>query len=114
MEGLKRYVLTLLAVCLSVGVLYVGKDLFILGIISGLLAFLLLPMARKVEGIGLPRWAGALTATMLMLLLVIGVFFLWDGSFRDSATIFLPWNPRSRRRVGRCRPHRGHVPYQPA
>ena len=76
MEGLKRYVLTLLAVCLSVGVLYVGKDLFILGIISGLLAFLLLPMARKVEGIGLPRWAGALTATMLMLLLVIGVFFL--------------------------------------
>ncbi len=76
MDGLQRYVLTLLAICLSVVALYFGKNLIILGIISGLLAFLLLPLARNVEKVGLPRWLGALTATLVMLITVIGVFFL--------------------------------------
>lgn len=75
-EGLLRYVLTLLAIALSVLVLYYGKDLIILGIISGLLAFLLLPLARKVEQLGAPRWIGALVATLVMLTTVLGVFFL--------------------------------------
>ncbi|MBX2973136.1 MAG: AI-2E family transporter [Flavobacteriales bacterium] len=75
-NGLQRYVYTLLAIVLSVVVLYFGKDLILLFVVSGLLAFLLLPMARRVESVGLPRWAGALTATLVMLVLVLGGFFL--------------------------------------
>ncbi|MBL7952897.1 MAG: AI-2E family transporter [Flavobacteriales bacterium] len=75
-DGLKQYVLTLAAIVLSVVALYFGKDLILLFVVSGLLAFLLLPFARKVESIGLPRWAGALSATLLMLVLVLGTFFL--------------------------------------
>lgn len=75
-DGLQRYTFTLLAIILSVVALYFGKDLIILFVVSGLLAFLLLPLARKVELIGLPRWAGALAATLVMLFLVLGIFFL--------------------------------------
>ena len=75
-EGLQRYVYTLLAIVLTMVVLYFGKDLILLFVISGLLAFLLLPMARKVEGLGAPRWAGALVSTLVMLFLVLGTFFL--------------------------------------
>jgi len=75
-DGLQRYVFTLLAIVLSVVVLYFGKDLILLFIASGLLAFLLLPLARKVENTGLPRWAGSLIATLVMLIIVLGTFFL--------------------------------------
>lgn len=75
-DGLVRYVLALLAVILTVVALYFGKDLLLLFIVSGLLAFLLLPLARKVEGLGLPRWAGALVGTLVMLIIVLGTFFL--------------------------------------
>ena len=76
LDGLQRYAYTLLAIVLSVVVLYFGKDLILLFIASGLLAFLLLPLARNVENLGLPRWAGALTATLVMILIVLGTFFL--------------------------------------
>lgn len=75
-DGLQRYVYTLMAVVLTVVVLYFGKELILLFVVSGLLAFLLLPMARKMESMGLPRWAGALTGTLVMLFLVLGTFFL--------------------------------------
>jgi predicted PurR-regulated permease PerM len=75
-EALHRYVYTLLAVILSVVVLYYGKDLILLSIISALFAFLMLPMARRLERVGLPRWAGAGIATVVMLTVVIGAFFL--------------------------------------
>lgn len=75
-EGLKQYVLTLAAIVLSVVVLYFGKDLILLFVVSGLLAFLLLPFARGIEKRGLPHWLGALCATLLMVVLVLGVFFL--------------------------------------
>lgn len=75
-DGLQRYTYTLLAIVLTVVALYFGKDLILLFVASGLLAFLLLPLARKVETQGLPRWAGALTATLVMLILVLGIFFL--------------------------------------
>lgn len=75
-EGLRQYVFTLFAIILSVVALYFGKALILLFVASGLLAFLLLPLARKVESIGLPRWAGALSATLVMLIIVLGTFFL--------------------------------------
>jgi predicted PurR-regulated permease PerM len=74
-EGLQRYVFALLAVILTVVVLYFGRDLIILSIISALFAFLLLPLARQVERIGAPRWVGALAATILLLGIVLGAFF---------------------------------------
>lgn len=74
-DALQRYVFVLLAVILTVVVLYFGRDLIILSIISALLAFLLLPMARRMERSGVPRWLGALLATLLLLALVVGVFF---------------------------------------
>lgn len=75
-DGLQMYVFVLLAICLSVVVLYFGRNLLIMGTVSGLLAFLLLPLARGVERIGLPRWAGALAATLVMLITVLGAFTL--------------------------------------
>lgn len=75
-DGLRKYVFILLAICLSVVVMYFGRNLLIMGTISGLLAFLLLPLARGVEHIGLPRWAGALVATLVMLVAVLGMFTL--------------------------------------
>lgn len=86
-EGLQRYVYTLLAVMLTVVVLFYGKPLILLFVVSGLLAFLLLPMARKVESFGLPRWVGALVATIVLLVLVLGCFVLvgWQlTSFADD------------------------------
>lgn len=74
-DTLQRYVFVLLAVTLTVVVLYFGRDLIILSIISALFAFLLLPLARGMEGMGLPRWAGALLATLLLLTVVVGAFF---------------------------------------
>ena len=74
-EGLQRYVFALLAVILTVVVLYFARDLIILSIISALFAFLLLPMARWVERIGAPRWLGALVVTILLLVMVLGAFF---------------------------------------
>ena len=75
-NSLHRYVHILLAIVLTVTVMYFGKDLILLFVISGLLAFLLLPLARKVELLGAPRWVGALAATLVMLFLVLGIFFL--------------------------------------
>ncbi|HPF91319.1 MAG: AI-2E family transporter [Flavobacteriales bacterium] len=75
-DGLRRYVNILLAIVLTVVALYFGKPLILLFVVSGLLAFLLLPMARKVEQLGLPAWAGALVATVVMLVLVLGTFVL--------------------------------------
>ena len=74
-DGLQRYVHVMLAVVLTVVALYFGQSLVLLGVVSGLLAFLLLPFARRVERIG-PRWSGALAATLLLVFTVLGVFFL--------------------------------------
>jgi len=74
-DGLQRYVFVLMAVVLTVVTLYYGRSLILLVVVSGLLAFLMLPLSRRVERIA-PRWAGALVATLVMVLLVLGTFFL--------------------------------------
>lgn len=73
-DGLQRFVLTLLAVVLCITVLYFGRDLILIGMVSGILAFLLLPMARGLER-WLPRWAGAMIATLTVMVVVLGLFF---------------------------------------
>lgn len=72
---LQRYVLSLLAVILSVVVLYFARDLLILTVVSALFAFLLLPMARGLEARRFPRWLAALVVTLLLLVCVLGAFF---------------------------------------
>jgi predicted PurR-regulated permease PerM len=74
-DPLQRYVYVLLAVCLSVVVLYFGRDLIILALISALFAFLMLPLCRRIERWGAPRWAAAMAATLLLLVVVLGSFF---------------------------------------
>lgn len=74
-DALLRYVLTLAALVLSITVLHFGRDLILLVIASGLFAFLLLPLTRRLER-RLPRWAAALVATLALLLAVLGVFFI--------------------------------------
>lgn len=73
-DPLRRFVLVLLAIVLSVTVMYFGRDLILLLVLSGLFAFLLLPFARGLER-WIPRWAGALVATFGLVLLVMGIFF---------------------------------------
>lgn len=72
---LQRYVYVLLAVSLTVVVLYFGRDLIILSLISALFAFMLLPLCRQVERLGAPRWAASMVATVLLLAMVLGAFF---------------------------------------
>lgn len=73
-DALARFVNVLLALVLSITVLYFGRDLFILLVVSGLFAFLLLPFARRMER-WMPRWAGALVATLALVVVVLGLFF---------------------------------------
>lgn len=81
-DALQRYVYVLLAVVLTVVVLYYGQSLIILSLVAALFAFLLLPLARHVEQWGAPRWLGATLATLLLIVVVIGSFFLigWQAS----------------------------------
>lgn len=72
---LQRYVYVLLALSLTVVVLYFGRDLIILALISALFAFLMLPLCRRIERWGAPRWAAAMAATLLLLVVVLGSFF---------------------------------------
>jgi predicted PurR-regulated permease PerM len=73
---LQHYVIALLALVLTVVVLYFGRDLIILSLISALFAFMLLPSCRRIEGWGAPRWLAAGIVTTLLLGLVLGAFFL--------------------------------------
>ncbi|MEO8067291.1 MAG: AI-2E family transporter [Flavobacteriales bacterium] len=79
---LQRYVLVLLAVVLSVVVLYFTRDLFILLFVSGIFAFLLLPLCRAIERTGAPRWLSALLSCTLMVATVFGLFWFlgWQYS----------------------------------
>jgi len=102
---LQRYVFALLAVILTVTILYFGKNLIILSLISALFAFLLLPLARRIESWGMPRWSGAAIATVLLVLVVLGSFFLigWQlsrfgkdlpalqAAFTDKGMLVLAW-----------------------
>lgn len=84
--GLQRYVQILLALVLTVVVLYFGRSLILLIVGSGLLAFLMLPLARWSEQL-LPRWASSLLATSVMVLFVSGmlIFLGWQlGRFGDD------------------------------
>lgn len=74
-NALQRYVFVLFAVCLTVVVLFFGRDLIILSLISALFSFMLLPMARGVERWGVPRWVGALLGTIVLISVVLGAFF---------------------------------------
>jgi predicted PurR-regulated permease PerM len=101
---LQRFVLVLLGVVLSVTVLYFGRDLILLLLVSGLFAFLLLPFSRKLER-WLPRWAGALMATLSLLVVVLGLFFflgyqltrfgsdlpMLQAKFASKGELFFDW-----------------------
>lgn len=78
--------LALAAVALTITALYFGKELILQLVVSGLLSFLVLPLARRMER-WLPRWAGAMVATTGLVLVVLGVFFVigWQlASFGDQ------------------------------
>jgi len=75
MDGLTRYTLTLLAAVLTIVVLYFGRSLIVIGMFSGIITFLLLPMARGLER-WMPRWLGSLLATSAAVLVVLGLFFM--------------------------------------
>ena len=74
-DALTRYVLTLLALVLTVLVLYFGRSLILLLFVSAIFTFLFLPLARRMERAGMPRWTGALAATAILVLAVLGLFF---------------------------------------
>ena len=86
-DPLQRYVNVLLAMVLSIIVLYFGRDLILLLVISGLFAFLLLPFARSLER-WIPRWAGALVATLALIGLVLGLFFILGYQLTNFGTEF--------------------------
>lgn len=75
-DPLRSYVLILAALIGSTVVLYYGRELFILLFVPALLAFLMLPLSRRMDKAGLPEWVGALTCTLL-LVLVAGVLIMF-------------------------------------
>jgi|GEM_PF-4265597 len=72
LSGLQKYAYVLLSLVLTVVVLFYGRGLILLIISSGLLASLLLPVARRVDRLAL-KWSGALVGTLVMLVTVIGL-----------------------------------------
>src|SRR5690606_36544835 len=82
-DGLQRYVNLLLAVILTVTALYFGKGLFLMLVVSGLLAFLVLPVAKLIERTRAPRWLGSAVATLLVLITVLSFFFLLGWQFKS-------------------------------
>ncbi len=80
-DGLRHYVFVLFAVVLTVVTLYFGRDLLILTILSALFAFLMLPLCRRLEKWGAPRWLGSLVSTVVLILVVLGLFFLMGWQF---------------------------------
>ncbi|MFT3885952.1 MAG: AI-2E family transporter [Flavobacteriales bacterium] len=79
-DGLQRYVLVLAAVVLTVVVLYYGRALLLLLIVTGIFAFLLMPVCRRLERWGLPAWLAALLSCLLLLAAVLSVigFLGWQ------------------------------------
>ena len=104
-DALTRYVLTLLALVLTILVLYFGRNLILLVFVSALFTFLLLPLARRMERARWPRWAGALVATLILVLTVLGLFFFmgWQlsrfaddlpklqAAFTEKGNTFMQW-----------------------
>ncbi|MGV9013311.1 MAG: AI-2E family transporter [Flavobacteriales bacterium] len=78
--GLQGYVLVLFAIIGTVGVLALGKPLFVLLFVSGIFSFLLLPMCRKLQSWRWPLWAAAATSCLLLLVVFFGVitFLGWQ------------------------------------
>lgn len=76
-EGLQRYTHTMLAIVLTVVVLYFGRDLILLSLVSALLTFMLLPLSRGMErNWGTPRWLASLAVALLLVLAGLGVVFV--------------------------------------
>ncbi len=80
-DDLDRSVRILLAVVLTVVVLAYGRDLFLLLFVSALFTFLLLPLCRRIERAGRPRWVAALGATLVLVAVVLGAFFFLGWQF---------------------------------
>lgn len=74
-DGLQRYVLILLAAVLTVTCLHYGRSILLMTLVALLLAFLVLPISRRVERVA-PRWVGALTATLVLVVITLGAVFL--------------------------------------
>ena len=72
--------LVLLAVVFTTVVMFFARDIILQVVVSGMLAFLLLPLARSLER-WMPRWAGALIATLALFLVVMGLFFFLGWQF---------------------------------
>jgi predicted PurR-regulated permease PerM len=72
-DPLKRYVLVLSAIVLTVGVLYFAHDLFILLFAAGLFAFLLLPLTQFLQRKRFPLWLASLLSCLLMVVSVAAV-----------------------------------------
>lgn len=81
-DTLLRYVLVLAAIVLSITILYMGKALILMLLVACIFSFLLLPISRWLERKRFPKWASALTGTLLLLASVIGLFafFGWQYS----------------------------------
>ncbi len=84
-DGLQRYVNILLAVILTITALYFGKGLFLMLLVSGLLSFLVLPIAKHMEGLGSPRWVGSTFATLVVVFTVLAFFFFLGWQFKRFA-----------------------------
>lgn len=78
--SLQRYVLVLFAIIGTVGVLVLGKPLFVLLFVSGIFSFLLLPMCRKLQSWKWPLWAAAASSCLLLVVVFFGVitFLGWQ------------------------------------
>jgi predicted PurR-regulated permease PerM len=80
-DPLLRYVLVLLAVIGTVTVLAVGEDLFVLLIVAGIFSFLLLPLCRRLQTRRWPLWLAALTACLLLLMVIFGTFVFLGAQY---------------------------------
>lgn len=86
-DGLLRYVLILAGLVLTVVVLCYGRPLLVLLLVSGIFAFLLLPLCKGLERFRFPTWLAAIVSCLLLLGSVLGVvaFLGWQyAGFGDD------------------------------
>ncbi|HEX2616314.1 MAG TPA: AI-2E family transporter, partial [Flavobacteriales bacterium] len=86
-DGLLRYVLVMAALVLTVVVLYYGRGLLLLMLVTGIFAFLLMPVCKGLERWRLPTWLAALLSCLMLLASVLAVigFIGWQyAGFTDD------------------------------
>ena len=85
------------------GLIYILKLVIITTLTSLLLAFVLEPLVSQLARVGIRRWAGALIAVIIMVVLAVGLTFFFYSRAVDFATALPQYSGKIRDTLGSVR-----------